>query len=101
LGADFAFAWPKAEIAVMGADSAVPILYPKEAKEGARSAFIQEKIQEYRDTVMTPKIALERGYITDVIEPGETRSKVAGCFRLLVGKQAADTLIKKHGNMPM
>ncbi len=101
LGADFVFAWPKAEIAVMGAEGAIQILYAKELKDPAQAQLVTQKTQEYKDTVMTPKTAAERGYISEVINPAETRAKIAQCFRLLDNKKPTAKIEKKHGNIPL
>ena len=77
LGADFVYAWPKAEIAVMGAEGALGILYAKEMKDPAQAALVAQKSQEYKDTIMTPTIAAQRDYISEIINPEETRQRVA------------------------
>jgi acetyl-CoA carboxylase carboxyltransferase component len=101
LGADMVFAWPTAEIAVMGADAAVKMLYRKELKEAddpaARAA---ELAQDYRDEFASPYEAAANFYITDVIEPGETRTAIALGLRKTLGKRELRPS-KKHGNMPM
>jgi len=101
LGADFVFAWPKAEIAVMGAEGAIQILYAKELKDPNQAQLVAEKTQEYKDTVMTPKTAAERGYTSEVINPEETRKKVVQCFRILENKKSTVMIEKKHGNIPL
>jgi acetyl-CoA carboxylase carboxyltransferase component len=101
LGADFVFAWPGSEIAVMGAEGAVGILYAKELAAGADPEHIRTLREEYRAIHMTPKTAAEKGYITEVLEPEETREKVARGFRILRGKLAAEGPGKKHGNIPL
>jgi propionyl-CoA carboxylase beta chain len=101
LRTDINFAWPTAEIAVMGSEGAVNILYKRELQsaedpEQARLA----KIEEYRDHFANPFVAAERGYVDDVIEPHETRPKVIRALRML--KTKTDTLPrKKHGNIPL
>ena len=101
LGADMVFAWPTAEIAVMGSEAAVKLLYRKELKEAenpaARSA---ELVQEYRDEFASPYEAASNFYITDVIEPCETRSTISLALRKTLGKRELRPS-KKHGNMPM
>ncbi|GMO13868.1 MAG: methylmalonyl-CoA decarboxylase subunit alpha [Treponemataceae bacterium] len=101
LGADFVFAWEKSEIAVMGADGAIQILYAKELKDPAQAPLIAQKTQEYKDTVMSPKTAAERGYISEVIAPADTRAKVASCLNFLNGKKPTSRIEKKHGNIPL
>ncbi|MDE6773666.1 MAG: acyl-CoA carboxylase subunit beta [Treponemataceae bacterium] len=97
LGADFVYAWPKAEIAVMGAEGAIGILYAKETDLNMKA----QKGQEYRDTFMTPTIAAQRDYISAVIAPEETRARVVQSFALLATKTDSDTLRRKHGNIPL
>ncbi|MBO5236027.1 MAG: acyl-CoA carboxylase subunit beta [Spirochaetaceae bacterium] len=101
LAADFVFAWPKSEIAVMGAEGAIQILYAKELKDPTMAQTVQDKTQEYKETVMSPATAAERGYISEVINPEETRKKVAQCFRILENKKNTKKIEKKHGNIPL
>jgi propionyl-CoA/long-chain acyl-CoA carboxylase carboxyl transferase subunit len=101
LGADMNLAWPTAQIAVMGAQGAVNILYRSELKDAddaeARRA---ELVQEYEDHLANPYLAAERGYIDAVIHPHETRSEIVRALRLLRSKR--ETLPpKKHGNIPL
>ena len=101
LGADFVYAWPASEIAVMGAEGALGILYAKEMKDPAKAAFVAEKSEEYKNTIMTPTIAAQRGYISEVINPEETRARVAQSFAFLETKTSMDKPLKKHGNIPL
>jgi acetyl-CoA carboxylase carboxyltransferase component len=101
LGADFVFAWPDSEIAVMGAEGAVEILYAKEIRSGTMSGFVQQKIAEYRSEMMSPRTAAERGYVSEVIWPVGTRKKVAAAFAFLENKRPPAPLVKKHGNIPL
>jgi propionyl-CoA carboxylase beta chain len=97
LRTDVNFAWPTAEIAVMGAEGAVNILYRREiADEAARL----EKIAEYRERFANPFIAAERGFVDDVIEPRQTRRRVIRALRMLENK-VDTTPKKKHGNIPL
>ncbi len=101
LGADMNIAWPTAQIAVMGAQGAVNILYRTELKDAddpeARRA---ELITEYEDTLANPYVAAERGYVDAVISPHETRIEIVRSLRLLRSKR--QTLPpKKHGNIPL
>jgi propionyl-CoA carboxylase beta chain len=101
LGADINLAWPTAQIAVMGAQGAVNILYRNELKDAddpdARRA---ELVTEYDDTLANPYVAAERGYVDAVIAPHETRIEIVRALRLLRTKRA--TLpAKKHGNIPL
>jgi len=101
LGADINLAWPTAQIAVMGAQGAVNILYRNElADSDDADARRAELITEYEDTLANPYVAAERGYIDAVITPHETRAEVVRALRLLRSKRA--TLPpKKHGNIPL
>ena len=101
LGADMVFAWPKAEIAVMGAEGATGILYAKEMKDPNNAALVEQKKAEYKETFMTPTIAAQRDYITAVINPSETRDKVVKSFAFLESKTSSDNLSRKHGNIPL
>ena len=101
LRTDVNFAYPTAEIAVMGAEGAVNIVYRREllaAKD--QEAVRKQKVEEFRDTFANPFISAERGFIDDVIEPHETRPKVIRALRMLANK--VDTMPrKKHGNIPL
>ena len=101
LGADMNVAWPTAQIAVMGAQGAVNILYRSELKESDDSEALRaDLITEYEDTLANPYLAAERGYIDAVIAPHETRSEIVRSLRLLRNKR--ETLPpKKHGNIPL
>ena len=101
LGADFVFAWPKAEIAVMGAEGAIGILYAKELSDPNKAAEVAQKSEEYKTEIMTPKIAARRGYISEVISPEQTRARVVQSLEFLENKTSADCVCKKHGNLPM
>jgi propionyl-CoA carboxylase beta chain len=101
LRTDVNFAYPTAEIAVMGAEGAVNIVYRREiAASDNADAVRKEKIDEFRDRFANPFIAAERGFIDDVIEPHETRPKVIRALRMLRNK--VDTMPrKKHSNLPL
>ena len=101
LGADINLAWPTAQIAVMGAQGAVNILYRSELKDAKDpDAKRAELITEYEDTLANPYVAAERGYVDAVISPHETRIEVVRALRLLRSKR--ETLpAKKHGNIPL
>src|SRR5216110_13273 len=98
---DINFAWPSAEIAVMGPEGAVDILYRRElAAAPDQEAMRRQKTEEFRDRFANPFIAAERGYVDDVIEPHETRPRVIRALRMLENK--VDTMPhKKHGNIPL
>jgi propionyl-CoA carboxylase beta chain len=101
MGADFVFAWPTAEIAVMGAEGAVKVLYKKEIESAADpKAKEQELLKTYRDKFASPYQAAETGMITDVIDPGETRGKVALSLRYGLTKRVTRPP-KKHGLIPL
>jgi len=96
---DVNLAWPTAEIAVMGAEGAVNIVYRREL-EGTNGEIRQRKIAEFNDRFASPFVAAERGYIDDVIEPRETRNRLILALRMLETK--VDTMPKKkHGNIPL
>jgi len=101
LGGDINLAWPTAQIAVMGAQGAVNILYRRElAGATDADALRAQRVSEYEDTLANPYIAAERGYVDAVIRPAETRSQVIRALRALRTKR--QTLPpKKHGNIPL
>lgn len=101
LGADQTFAWPTAEIAVMGAEGAANIVFKKEIEEAEDpKAARQEKIAEYREKFNTPYVAAARGLVDSVIDPRETRRHLGYALRALAGKRESRPA-KKHGNFPV
>lgn len=98
---DFNFAWPSAEIAVMGPKGAVEIIFKKEiSKSKNPEAELEKKLSEYIEKFANPYIAAERGYIDDIINPKDTKIKLINSFRLL--KTKVDNVPKKkHGNIPL
>ena len=101
MGADFIFAWPCAEIAVMGAESAARIIYKKEIEAAPdRSQKAAELIKFYREHFATPYQAASRDMVTDVIEPSETRARVALALRISLTKRVSRPA-KKHGLIPL
>ncbi|MGD8541376.1 MAG: carboxyl transferase domain-containing protein [Desulfobacteraceae bacterium] len=101
LGADMAFAWPTAEIAVMGAEGAANIIHRREIKEaGDPVAKRKEKIEEYKALFSNPYCAASRGYIDAVIEPAETRPRLIEALEILCTKRELRPP-KKHGNIPV
>jgi propionyl-CoA carboxylase beta chain len=99
LRTDVNLAWPTAEIAVMGAEGAVNIVYRRELEETG-GEIRPQKIAEFNDRFASPFVAAERGYIDDVIEPRETRKRLILALRMLETK--VDTMPKKkHGNIPL
>ena len=101
IGADMNYAWPMAEIAVMGAKGASEIIFRREIAEADDpEAKLQEKVDEYTDKFANPYRAAHRGYIDEVILPENTREKLIRAFKMLENK--VDTLPrKKHGNIPL
>jgi len=103
LGCDVNFAWPTAQVAVMGASGAVNIISSirkeiKEADDPVQKR--QEKIQEYEDNFNNPYVAAKMGYVDDVIEPADTRKRIICAFDMLASKRAS-LPAKKHGNIPL
>ena len=101
MGADLAFAWPIAEIAVMGADGAVNIAFKRkiEAAEDPEMARVFYK-QHYEDRFLNPYVAASRGFVTEVIKPEETRTYFVKALECLRGKNVG-SVPKKHGNIPL
>ncbi len=101
LRGDINYAWPSAEIAVMGAKGAVGVLYGRDAKKAEDPArFLVEKEKEYQNTVANPYVAAQRGYIDDIIEPARTRVRIIRALELLQNKRDTNPM-KKHGNIPL
>ena len=101
LGADQVFAWPTAEIAVMGAEGAASVVFRREiAAADDPDARRAELVEEYRNTFSTPFVAASRGLVDDVIDPGDTRRKVAMALELLIAKRQLRPA-KKHGLGPV
>jgi propionyl-CoA carboxylase beta chain len=104
LGADLNFAWPTAEVAVLGSVSAVSVLYRKRLAEvpdeTVREALRKRLIAEYEQTMLNPYTAAERGYLDAVIQPAQTRSYVIRALRSLQPKRG-QLPWKKHGNIPL
>ncbi len=101
LGADQVFAWPNAEIAVMGPDGAANIIFKRDIENSDDPITTrQEKIEEYRNTVANPYIAAERGFVDDVLVPSITRPRLISAFDMLESKRESRPA-KKHGNLPV
>jgi propionyl-CoA carboxylase beta chain len=101
IGADMNYAWPTAEIAVMGAKGAAEIIFKKEITEAKDAAAkLKEKEKEYNELFANPYRAAERGFIDEVIKPEDTREKLIRAFEMLKNK-AAKLPRKKHGNIPL
>ena len=101
LEADVNYAWPSAEIAVMGPKGAVNVLYSDEL-EAADDVDTrrEELIADYRETFANPYTAAERGYVDGVLEPKETRPRLVRDLRMLASKRT-DQPDRKHGNIPL
>ena len=101
IGSDLSFAWPSAELAVMGPQGAVEIVYRRELQQAADPATRRaELVDEYTQKYANPYAAAERGFIDDVIAPAETRRKVVAGLRVLRSKRE-DLPQRKHGNVPL
>jgi acetyl-CoA carboxylase carboxyltransferase component len=101
IGADLAYAWPSAELAVMGPQGAVEIVYRRELQQAADPiARRAELVAEYTERYANPYAAAERGYIDDVIDPAETRAKLVAGMELLKTKRE-ELPRRKHGNVPL
>ncbi|MBK8906909.1 MAG: acyl-CoA carboxylase subunit beta [Rhodospirillales bacterium] len=101
LGADVVYAWPTAEVAVMGADGAVNILHRDRLKQAEDPAKLRaELVAEYRAEFASPYMAAARGYVTDIIAPARTRSVLSMSLRKLLNKREMRPP-KKHGNIPL
>jgi propionyl-CoA carboxylase beta chain len=101
IGADVVFAWPNAEIAVMGPEGAANIIFAKEIESSENPAETRaKKIDEYREKFANPYVAAARGMVDDVIDPRETRTKLIESLEMLRNKQESRPY-KKHGNMPL
>ena len=101
IGADLAFAWPSAELAVMGPQGAVEIVYRKELNSADDPiAKRAELVDEYTERFCNPYVAAERGFVDDVIDPAETRRKLVAGLELLRSKRE-ELPKRKHGNVPL
>ncbi len=101
IGADLAFAWPTAELAVMGASGAVSIVHRRDLAEADDPEALRAQLtDDYEERYATPYIAAERGFIDDVIDPAETRQILARSLDLLRGKRE-ELPKRKHGNVPL
>jgi len=101
LGGDFNFAWPTAEIAVMGPEGAVAILYRDEITKAEDPVKLKKELAaQYRNEIANPYIANEKGFIDEVLDPANTRTKLITAFEMLENKHI-DLPSKKHGNIPL
>ena len=101
VGSDLSLAWPSAELAVMGPQGAVEIVYRRELQDADDPATRRaELVDEYTEKFANPYVAAERGYVDDVIDPADTRAKLVAGLEMLVSKQG-ETPRRKHGNVPL
>lgn len=101
LGADQVFAWPNAEIAVMGPEGAANIIFKNEIASSEDPVSVRhQKIEEYRDTIANPYVAAKRGFVDDVLVPSTTRPRLISAFDMLESKRE-EMPRKKHGNFPV
>jgi propionyl-CoA carboxylase beta chain len=101
IGADLVFAWPNAEIAVMGPQGAANIIFAREIQNSENPELTrQQKIDEYRDKFANPYVAASRGMVDDVIDPRETRIKIIQALEMMRNKKESRPQ-KKHGNIPL
>ena len=101
VGSDLSLAWPSAELAVMGPQGAVEIVYRRELQDADDPATRRaELVDEYTERFANPYVAAERGYVDDVIDPADTRAKLVAGLEMLVSKQD-ETPRRKHGNVPL
>ncbi|WP_453995161.1 acyl-CoA carboxylase subunit beta [Bacillus nitroreducens] len=101
IGADLVFAWPNAEIAVMGPQGAANIIFAREINESDNPEKLRaEKIEEYREKFANPYVAASQGMVDDVIDPRDTRIKIIQALEMLRNKKETRP-IKKHGNIPL
>ena len=101
VGSDLSFAWPSAEIAVMGPQGAVEIIYRRELADAADPvARRNELVDDYTQRLANPYVAAERGFVDEVIEPSQTRRKIVAGLRMLESKRE-ELPERKHGNVPL
>ena len=99
IGSDINYAWPSAEIAVMGAEGAVDIINRRELAEAEdRDSYKEKLVEEYNEKFSNPDIAAQLGLIDNIIKPSETRKVIVDSFKDLVNK---GELGDKHGNIPL
>jgi acetyl-CoA carboxylase carboxyltransferase component len=101
MGADIVYAWPIAEIAVMGAEGAVNIAFKRKIKAAENPEEMRKQcIREYEERFLNPYVAAARGYVNEVIKPEETRRALIKALQGLKNKKAEQP-VKKHGNIPL
>lgn len=102
IGFDQVFAWPAAEMQMLGAESAVKILYRRELEAAKdKDALFAQKVKEYQDTYLTPYHASSRSVIDAVIQPKDTRRRIISALQMLETKREPDRVYRKHGNIPL
>jgi acetyl-CoA/propionyl-CoA carboxylase len=102
IGFDQVFAWPSAEMQMVGAEPSVKIVYRRELEEAEDpSAFFEEKIEEYQDIYLTPYHSASRSVIDAVIHPKDTRKLIISALRILENKAEPSRPYRKHGNIPL
>ena len=104
LGADYVYAWPTAQMAVMGGEGAIDILYGKQMKNmeaEEKATFVSEKLKEYNELYMNAEIGLANGYVDDILKPSETRRRLFDDLVMLAGKIDTVASYRKHGNIPL
>ena len=101
VGSDLSLAWPTAELAVMGPQGAVEIIYRRELQEEKNPDLKRnELVEDYLERFANPYIAAERGFVDDVIDPAETRKRLIDGLEMLASKRT-ETPRRKHGNIPL
>ena len=102
IGFDQVFAWPSAEMQMLGAEPSVRILYRKELEQAPNpQALFDDKVKQYRDTYLMPYHSASRSVIDAVIQPGDTRRVLAAALEMLANKKEQGRAKRKHGNIPL
>ena len=102
MGADIVLAWPIAQLAVMGAEGAVSIIFRQQIKNAADPEKEKKRLMdEYEDKFMNPYVAASRGYIDAIVRPEETRNSLVNALEMLHGKLKNNAVARKHGNIPL
>jgi acetyl-CoA/propionyl-CoA carboxylase len=102
IGFDQVFAWPSAEMQMVGAEPSVKILYRRELEKAEdRGTFLDQKVREYQELYLTPYHSASRSVIDAVIHPKDTRKRIISALRILENKAEPPRPYRKHGNMPV
>ena len=102
IGFDQVFAWPSAEMQMVGAEPSVKILYRRELEQAEDpAAYLEQKIEEYQELYLTPYHSASRSVIDAVIHPKDTRKKIISALSILAGKAESPRQFRKHGNIPL